>query len=171
MGFMHDTLRYMGRDPIHRRYHHNDITFGLMYAFSENFVLAISHDEVVHGKSSLINKMAGDDWQKFANLRAYYGLMWAIRARSCCSWGRNSPSAANGARSARSTGTCCNTPRIGGAGGGARPKPDLPRKARAPRPRLRGRGFEWLIVDDARNSVFAWLRKAPARTPWPSSPI
>jgi 1,4-alpha-glucan branching enzyme len=76
MGFMHDTLGYMGRDPIHRRYHHNDITFGLMYAFSENFVLAISHDEVVHGKSSLINKMAGDDWQKFANLRAYYGLMW-----------------------------------------------------------------------------------------------
>lgn len=76
MGFMNDTLRYMARDPVHRRYHHDEITFGLMYAFSENFVLPLSHDEVVHGKGSLITKMSGDDWQKFASLRAYYGLMW-----------------------------------------------------------------------------------------------
>ncbi|MFN7159020.1 MAG: 1,4-alpha-glucan branching protein GlgB, partial [Erythrobacter cryptus] len=72
MGFMHDTLAYMGRDPVHRKYHHNEITFGLVYAFSENFVLPLSHDEVVHGKGSLIAKMSGDDWQQFANLRAYY---------------------------------------------------------------------------------------------------
>lgn len=77
MGWMHDTLGYMSKDPIHRKYHHNDMTFGLLYAFNENFILPLSHDEVVHGKGSLISKMAGDDWQKFANLRAYYGFMWA----------------------------------------------------------------------------------------------
>ena len=74
---MHDTLHYMESDPIYRRYHHDEITFGLVYAFSENFVLPLSHDEVVHGKGSLIGKMPGDDWQRFANLRAYFGFMWA----------------------------------------------------------------------------------------------
>jgi 1,4-alpha-glucan branching enzyme len=76
MGWMHDTLRYMAQDPIHRKYHHNDLTFGLLYAFHENFILPLSHDEVVHGKGSLIGKMPGDRWQRFANLRAYYGFMW-----------------------------------------------------------------------------------------------
>ena len=76
MGWMHDTLSYMQKDPIHRRHHHDQLTFGLLYAFSENFVLPLSHDEVVHGKGSLIGKMPGDRWQKFANLRAYFGFMW-----------------------------------------------------------------------------------------------
>jgi 1,4-alpha-glucan branching enzyme len=76
MGWMHDTLSYMSREPIHRRWHHNEMTFGLVYAFSENFVLPLSHDEMVHGKGSLLNKMPGDRWQKFANLRAYYGFMF-----------------------------------------------------------------------------------------------
>ncbi|MGH8112045.1 MAG: 1,4-alpha-glucan branching protein GlgB [Rhodanobacteraceae bacterium] len=77
MGWMHDTLEYMREDPVHRRWHHNGLTFGLYYAFNENFILPLSHDEVVHGKGSLLDKMPGDAWQKFANLRAYYGLMWA----------------------------------------------------------------------------------------------
>ncbi|WP_142848767.1 1,4-alpha-glucan branching protein GlgB [Telmatospirillum sp. J64-1] len=76
MGWMHDTLRYIGKDPIHRRYHHDDLTFGLLYAFQENFVLPLSHDEVVHGKGSILGRMPGDEWQRFANLRAYYGFMW-----------------------------------------------------------------------------------------------
>jgi 1,4-alpha-glucan branching enzyme len=77
MGWMHDTLEYMSRDPIHRSYHHDEMTFGLLYGFSERFILPLSHDEVVHGKGSLLGKMPGDRWQKFANLRAYFGFMWS----------------------------------------------------------------------------------------------
>jgi 1,4-alpha-glucan branching enzyme len=76
MGWMHDFLHYMALDPIFRRFHHNNITFSLMYAFQEHFVLVLSHDEVVHGKKSLINKMPGDEWQKFANLRMFYAWMY-----------------------------------------------------------------------------------------------
>jgi 1,4-alpha-glucan branching enzyme len=78
LGWMHDTLGYVSTDPVHRRWHHRDLSFGLLYAFSERFVLPMSHDEVVHGKGSLLAKMPGDDWQKFANLRALYAWMWAM---------------------------------------------------------------------------------------------
>jgi 1,4-alpha-glucan branching enzyme len=77
MGWMHDSLGYMAHDPIHRQYHHHQMTFSMMYAYSENYVLPLSHDEVVHGKGSLLGKMPGDRWQKLANLRAYLAFMWA----------------------------------------------------------------------------------------------
>jgi len=77
MGWMHDTLEYMKKEPIHRRYHHNQLTFRMLYAFHENFLLPLSHDEVVYGKGSLLEKMPGDDWQKFANLRGLFGYMYA----------------------------------------------------------------------------------------------
>ncbi|MBN7798546.1 1,4-alpha-glucan branching protein GlgB [Parahaliea mediterranea] len=77
MGWMNDSLRYMARDPVHRSYHHEEMTFGILYAWDENFILPLSHDEVVHGKHSLLEKMPGDDWRQFANLRAYLGFMWA----------------------------------------------------------------------------------------------
>lgn len=81
MGWMHDTLSYMRKDPLYRRFYHYQMTFGMLYAFHENFILPLSHDEVVHGKGSLINKMPGDEWQKFAGLRAYYGFMWGYSGK------------------------------------------------------------------------------------------
>jgi 1,4-alpha-glucan branching enzyme len=77
MGWMHDTLEYFSKEPVHRRFHHHELTFSLVYAWNENFVLPLSHDEVVHGKRSLLARMPGDRWQAFANLRALYGYMWA----------------------------------------------------------------------------------------------
>ncbi len=81
MGWMHDILRYMSKDPVFRKHHQNDLTFRMLYAFTENFVLSLSHDEVVHGKGSLLAKMSGDDWQKFANLRLLYGMMFAMAGK------------------------------------------------------------------------------------------
>ncbi len=75
---MHDTLGYFGRDPVYRKYHQNDLTFAMLYHHNENFVLPLSHDEVVHGKGSLLGRMPGDDWQKFANLRALFGYQWTF---------------------------------------------------------------------------------------------
>jgi 1,4-alpha-glucan branching enzyme len=76
LGWMHDTLKYLQQDPVHRKYHHSRLTFSIWYAFSENFVLPLSHDEVVHGKGSIIGRMPGDDWQQFAGVRLLYGYMW-----------------------------------------------------------------------------------------------
>ena len=137
MGWMHDTLHYAGRDPVYRGYHHNEMTFSMVYAYSENYVLPLSHDEVVHGKGSLWTRMPGDDWNKAANLRALLAYMWArdpcgaacrvtpgtrrpgcarcwrscgrTRASSCCSWAASWARSGSGLRAARWTGGCWRT--------------------------------------------------------------
>lgn len=166
MGFMHDTLSYMARDPIHRRHHHDEITFGLMYAFAENFVLPLSHDEVVHGKGSLLNKMAGDDWQKFANLRAYYAMMWAYPGKKLLFMGQEFAQRREWSEERALDWELRAAPAHEGVRNLVR---DLNRLYRD-LPALHARdceadGFDWLIVDDRENSVFAWLRKAPGAAP------
>jgi 1,4-alpha-glucan branching enzyme len=166
MGFMNDTLRYMGRDPVHRSWHHNEITFGLTYAFTENFVLPLSHDEVVHGKGSLLTKMAGDDWQKFANLRAYYALRWGYPGKKLLFMGQEFAQ-----RREWSEERALDWKHLGHAPheGVRTLLRDLNRAYRelhALHARdCEGDGFEWLVVDDAAASVFAWLRKAPGAPP------
>ena len=166
MGFMHDTLKYMARDPAHRRWHHDDITFGLMYAFAENFVLPISHDEVVHGKGSLLTKMSGDDWQKFANLRAYYGMMWGYPGKKLLFMGQEFAQRREWSEERGLDWDLLSASPHEGVRALVR---DLNRVYRET-PALHARdceheGFEWLIVDDAENSVFAWVRSAPGVTP------
>ncbi|MBV1687359.1 1,4-alpha-glucan branching protein GlgB [Novosphingobium sp. G106] len=166
MGFMHDTLKYMARDPIHRQHHHDDITFGLMYAFAENFVLPLSHDEVVHGKGSLLNKMSGDDWQQFANLRAYYAFMWGYPGKKLLFMGQEFAQRREWNEDRALDWDLRGAPAHEGVRNLVR---DLNRTYRE-KPALHardceGEGFEWLVVDDAQNSVFAWLRKAPGANP------
>ena len=166
MGFMHDTLKYMARDPAHRSYHHDDITFGLTYAFSENFVLPLSHDEVVHGKGSLLAKMSGDDWQQFANLRAYYALMWGYPGKKLLFMGQEFAQRREWSEERALDWDLRQAPAHEGVRNLVR---DLNRLYRT-RPALHARdcegdGFTWLVVDDARNSVFAWLRQAPGEKP------
>ncbi len=159
MGFMHDTLKYMGRDGIHRRFHHNDLTFGLLYAFTENFVLPLSHDEVVHGKGSLLSKMSGDDWQKFATLRAFYAFMWAYPGKKLLFMGQEFAqwNEWNFAQS-------LDWHLLDGAPhkGMQSLVRDL-NKLYASVASLHARdcepeGFEWLQADDAQASVYAWAR-------------
>ena len=161
MGFMHDTLAYLQRDPGHRRHHHQEITFGLLYAFSENFVLPLSHDEVVHGKGTLLSKMAGDDWQKMAGLRAYYGFMWGYPGKKLLFMGQEFAQQREWSESRGLDWHLLDQP---GHAGMKTLIADLNRLYRET-PALHARdcesdGFEWLIVDDAANSVYAWLRKA-----------
>jgi 1,4-alpha-glucan branching enzyme len=166
MGFMHDTLQYMARDAVHRRYHHDEITFGLMYAFSENFVLPLSHDEVVHGKGSLLGKMSGDDWQKFANLRAYYGLMWGYPGKKLLFMGQEFAQRREWSEARSLDWHLLDAPAHEGVRRWVR---DLNHAYRAlPALHARdceGEGFEWLVADDALASVFAWLRMAPGAPP------
>ncbi|PSJ61397.1 1,4-alpha-glucan branching protein GlgB [Pseudaminobacter soli (ex Li et al. 2025)] len=166
MGFMNDTLAYLAREPIHRTHHHEEITFGLVYAFSENFVLPLSHDEVVHGKGTLLHKMAGDDWQKFATLRAYYGFMWGYPGKKLLFMGQEFAQ-----RSEWSEARALDWQLLEYAPhrGVQQLIRDLNHVYRS-RPALHARdcepdGFSWLIVDDRQNSVFAWLRKAPGEAP------
>jgi 1,4-alpha-glucan branching enzyme len=166
MGFMHDTLRYMARDPVHRQHHHDDITFGLMYAFTENFVLPLSHDEVVHGKGSLLTKMSGDDWQQFANLRAYYGLMWGYPGKKLLFMGQEFAQRREWSEDRALDWHLRDAPAHEGVRNLVRDLNRLYRETPALHARdCEGDGFEWLVVDDASASVFAWLRKAPDAAP------
>jgi 1,4-alpha-glucan branching enzyme len=167
MGWMNDTLEYFAKEPIHRRYHHDKLTFGLLYAFTENFVLPLSHDEVVHGKGSILSRMPGDAWQKFANARAYYGFMWGYPGkkllfmgqefgqwsewnfRDQLDWALLAFDAHAGLRLA-----------VGDLNRLYRDTPALYARDCEPE------GFSWLVVDDAAQSVAAWVRfGAPGDSP------
>jgi 1,4-alpha-glucan branching enzyme len=160
MGWMHDTLLYMSRDPIHRRYHHGEMTFGLVYAFTENFCLPISHDEVVHGKGSMLHKMPGDRWQQFANLRAYYGFMWGHPGKKLlfmgCEFGQ-------GSEWNHEQSLDWHLLQYAEHAGVQRLVRDLNALYKNS-PALwqqdfSGEGFEWIDHDDAARSLFSFVRK------------
>ncbi|QCT96659.1 1,4-alpha-glucan branching protein GlgB [Pseudomonas phenolilytica] len=160
MGWMHDTLKYIQEDPVHRRYHHDKMTFGMIYAYSEYFVLPISHDEVVHGKGSLIDKMPGDRWQKFANLRAYLSFMWTHPGKKLLFMGSEFGQWREWNHDRELDWFLLEEPDHRGAQHLVR---DLNRLYRT-EPALHQldsdpRGFQWLIGDDRGNSVLAWLRR------------
>jgi 1,4-alpha-glucan branching enzyme len=165
MGWMHDTLQYIERDPVHRSYHHDELTFGLIYAFSEKFILPLSHDEVVYGKQSLIGKMPGDRWQKFANLRAYYGFMWGHPGKKLLFMGAEIAQWHEWNHDAEIDWATLGNDDHAGI---QRLVRDLNRVYRA-EPALHahdadGYGFRWVIGDDRSNSVFAFLRFGPEGT-------
>jgi 1,4-alpha-glucan branching enzyme len=160
MGWMHDTLEYMARDPIHRPYHHGELTFGLMYAFNENFVLPLSHDEVVHGKGSLLARMPGDRWQQFANLRAYFGYMWGHPGKKLLFMGCEFAQQREWNFDASLDWHLLEHAEHAGM---QRLVRDLNRLLKAS-PALysqdfTGAGFEWIDHDDARRSLLSFVRK------------
>jgi 1,4-alpha-glucan branching enzyme len=157
---MHDTLNYISKDPIYRRHHHGQILFGLHYAFSENFVLPLSHDEVVHGKRSILGRMPGDDWQRFANLRAYYGFMFGHPGKKLLFMGAEFGQEREWDHDHSLDWHLLDQDRHRGI-------QRLVRDLNALYCRLPSLhaldcdpgGFEWLIMNDADHSVFAWMRK------------
>lgn len=159
MGWMHDTLHYMEQDPVYRSYNHGAFTFGMVYAFTERFILPLSHDEVVHGKGSLIRKMPGDEWQRFANLRAYFGYMWAHPGKKLLFMGGEIAQELEWNHDASLSWDLLDSPRHSGV---QRLVRDLNR-IYAAEPALHGtdydpHAFAWAVVDDHANSVFAMLR-------------
>ena len=160
MGWMHDSLEYITKDPIHRRWHHHQLTFGLLYAFSENFVLPLSHDEVVHGKGSLWGKMPGDEWQKAANLRAYFGFMWGHPGKKLLfmggefgqhrEWNHDSSLDWHLLENRRHSGIQSLVRDLNAA---YRTHPALHERDCEPE------GFEWIESNDNENCVFAFLRR------------
>jgi 1,4-alpha-glucan branching enzyme len=159
MGWMNDTLRYVRRDPIHRRWHHDEITFGICYAFSERFVLPLSHDEVVHGKGSLLAKMPGDEWRKRATLRAYLAFMWTHPGKKLLFMGDEFGQVREWNHDAQLDWALLNE---AGHSGLLALTHDLNLLYRHEPALHRGDagadGFRWLVVDDRDNSVFAYLR-------------
>jgi 1,4-alpha-glucan branching enzyme len=159
MGWMHDTLSYFAHDPIHRRFHHRELTFGLLYAHTERFVLPLSHDEVVHGKGSMLGKMVGDDWQRFANLRAFYSWMWAYPGSPLMFMGSEIATRQEWAAEGGLDWGLADNPMHGGV---QHLVGELNRLSAAhPAIWLRDAdpgGFQWLSADDADQSTFAFLR-------------
>lgn len=159
MGWMNDTLAYMGKDPAHRRWHHDKMTFGLLYAFSENFVLPLSHDEVVHGKGSILTRMPGDDWQRFANLRAYYGFMWGHPGKKLIFMGQEFAQRAEWNHDKELDWHLLDARAHGGVKSLVRDLNQLHRAEPALHRRdCEAEGFRWIVADDAAQSVLAWLR-------------
>ncbi|WP_301116023.1 1,4-alpha-glucan branching protein GlgB [Pusillimonas sp. (ex Stolz et al. 2005)] len=161
MGWMHDTLSYMGREPVHRKYHHDDMTFSTVYAWSERFVLPLSHDEVVHGKGSLVGKMPGDHWQRLANLRAYYAFMWAHPGRKLLFMGGELAQHGEWNHDDFLQWDVLDNPSHTGVMHLVR---DL-NSVYARTPALHAsdddpEGFAWVVGDDRSNSVFAFERRA-----------
>ncbi|MDQ0579009.1 1,4-alpha-glucan branching enzyme [Streptomyces rishiriensis] len=164
MGWMHDSLEYIGKEPVHRKYHHNEMTFSMVYAWSENYVLPISHDEVVHGKQALVSKMPGDWWQRRANHRAYLGFMWAHPGKQLLFMGQEF---AQGAEWSEADGPewWLLDPQYASAGD-HRGMRDLVRDLNTvyrATPALWERdtdpaGFRWVVGDAAEDNVFAFLR-------------
>jgi 1,4-alpha-glucan branching enzyme len=160
MGWMHDTLVYMSKEPVHRRWHHQQMTFGLLYAFDENFVLPLSHDEVVHGKGTILTRMPGDDWQKFANLRAYYAFMWGHPGKKLLFMGQEFGQRAEWNADRSLDWHLLDAGRHKGVQTLVRDMNRLYRdEAALHQLDCDGAGFEWLESNDAEASVLAWLRK------------
>lgn len=160
MGWMNDSLQYMHEDPIHRRWHHNKITFSLVYAFSENFVLPLSHDEVVHGKGALLQKMPGDDWQRFANLRAYYGFMWGHPGKKLLFMGQEFAQPDEWNHTQELPWSLLEDARHAGIQHLVRDLNQLYRQYPALHQLdCEPAGFDWLCENDAEQSSLAWLRK------------
>jgi len=159
MGWMHDTLDFMQREAIHRRWHHDQLTFGLLYAFAENFVLPLSHDEVVHGKGSLIGKMSGDHWQKFACLRAYYGFMWGHPGKKLLFMGQEFGQWAEWNHDKSLDWHLTDFPDHKGLQNLVRDLNIVYRRTGALHARdCEQEGFRWVVVEDRAQSVFAWVR-------------
>ena len=166
MGWMNDTLRYMERDPIHRQYHHSEMTFGLVYGFSENFVLPLSHDEVVHGKGSLLHKMPGDDWQKFANLRAYFGFMWTHPGKKLLFMGGEFAQRKEWNHDLSLDWHLLEDEQHAGVQNLIRDLNHLYRKLPALHQLdCEEAGFEWLQSENASQSIFVYLRRGQADSP------
>jgi 1,4-alpha-glucan branching enzyme len=159
MGWMHDTLHYMAENPLHRAYHHDQMTFGLIYAFSERFILPVSHDEVVHGKRSLLGRMPGDEWQRFANLRAYLGFMWTHPGKKLLFMGGEFGQPSEWNYQTELSWPLLQSETHRGIQGTVRAlnhiyrsEPALYQRDFAPS------GFAWVVGDDRLQSVFAYLR-------------
>jgi 1,4-alpha-glucan branching enzyme len=166
MGWMHDSLQYLERDPIYRRYHHNEMTFSLAYAWSENYVLPLSHDEVVHGKGSLLRKMPGDRWQQLATLRAYYAFMWAHPGKQMLFMGSEFGQEAEWAESRELDWWLLDHPEHRGVLTALR---DINQRYRETPALWRSdtdpATFQWVDSNDADRNVFSFVRRAVGAEP------